>query len=468
MAKVNYIGTTTDCWTARQRSYIGVTAHWIDEPTLERRSASIAFRRLKGSHTFDLLAGTLVDIHSEYGISEKIVRTTTDSGSNFIKAFRVYGEQSQQELIDAEADSAEAVTLDDENDAEGFEVQDTSSIFNANSGLEYHLPKHQRCACHLLNLVATVDASKAEDSSEVFKKLSRSTFAKCQALYNKTSRSAISAEIVQEECKLQFIQPNHTRWNSVYNAAERVMRILKEQGEASLRNVCAAFKIKMLNPAEVSYLSEYCIVMKPVSMALNILQSETNTQMGWLLPTIYLLDSKLKKMEASVKVCLSLIHALQRGLQKRFGEFMEDPELISAAILLPKFKTSWTDKAHIIGAGMDYILHRLDAMKDTQENESQHVSDEDDFFSSIKTVSSTRASELDGYLACASEEMELLHSFPLVKKLSLKLNTPLPASAACERLFSCAGQLFTPRRARLDSTNFENQLIVKLNNKFKM
>lgn len=118
---------------------------------------------------------------------------------------------------------------------------------------------------------------------------------------------------------------------------------------------------------------------------------------------------------------------------------------------------------------MDYILHHLDAIKGTQQNESQHdASDEDDLFSSIKTVPSPTASELDGYLACASEEMGLLHSFPLVKKLSLKLNAPLPASAACERLFSCAGQLFTPKRARLDSTNFENQLIVKLNNKFKM
>ncbi|MCJ8741798.1 hypothetical protein PDJAM_G00074880 [Pangasius djambal] len=48
-------------------------------------------------------------------------------------------------------------------------------------------------------------------------------------------RSAINAEIIQEECKLQFIQPNHIRWNSVYNAAERVLQILKEQGEASLR-----------------------------------------------------------------------------------------------------------------------------------------------------------------------------------------------------------------------------------------
>lgn len=96
--------------------------------------------------------------------------------------------------------------------------------------------------------------------------------------------------------------------------------------------------------------------MKPISMALNILQSETNTQMGWLLPTICLLDSKLKKMEASIKVCLPLIYALQKGLQKRFGEFMEDPELISATILLPKFKTSWTDKAHIIKAGKQFLF----------------------------------------------------------------------------------------------------------------
>ncbi|ROL50011.1 hypothetical protein DPX16_5770 [Anabarilius grahami] len=109
--------------------------------------------------------------------------------------------------------------------------------------------------------------------------------------------------------------------------------------------------------------------------------------MGWRLPTIYLLDFKLKKMEASIKECLPLIQGLQKGLQKRFGEFMEDPELISATILLPKFKTSWTDKAHVIKAGMDYILHHLDAIKVTQQNDSQHdASDEDDFFSSIKTV----------------------------------------------------------------------------------
>lgn len=121
-----------------------------------------------------MLAGTLDDIHSEYSISEKIIRTTTDSGSNFIKAFKVYGEKSQEELIGGDL---EAVTLVSEEDGE--------------------------------EVVFRTSASALDMS---YKKLTLSTFAKCQALYNKTSKSTINAEIVQEECKLQFIQP---RWNSV-------------------------------------------------------------------------------------------------------------------------------------------------------------------------------------------------------------------------------------------------------------
>ena len=71
--------------------------------------------------------------------------------------------------------------------------------------------------------------------------------------------------------------------------------------------------------------------------------------------------------------------------------------------------------------------------------------------------------QLDGYLACSADHMDLLKSFPVVCKLSVKLNTFLPASVACERLFSIAGLVFSPRRARLNSRNFENQLLLKMN-----
>ena len=104
--------------------------------------------------------------------------------------------------------------------------------------------------------------------------------------------------------------------------------------------------------AEIAFLDEFCCVMRPVARALNVLQSETNTHLGWLLPVISELQSKLRRHEASVKMCHPLISALQQGVQRRFQVMMEDRELISAAILLPKFKTSWTEEAEVIEAGM--------------------------------------------------------------------------------------------------------------------
>src|SRR4029434_4689999 len=100
------------------------------------------------------------------------------------------------------------------------------------------------------------------------------------------------------------------------------------------------------------------------------------------------------------------------------------------------------------------------------EQVGQHSSDEDYLFSSMKSKRSEGTGELEGYLACVSVNMDLLDAFQNIKKLSLKLNTRLPASAACERLFSCAGLLLTAKRARINSTHLENQLLLKLNKKF--
>ncbi|KAL0188093.1 hypothetical protein M9458_015192, partial [Cirrhinus mrigala] len=96
-----------------------------------------------------------------------------------------------------------------------------------------------------------------------------------------------------------------------------------------------------LNTAELGFLAEYATVMKPVAMALNLLQGESSVHMGFLLPTLYQLQDKLKKLESSCK-------ALHGGILKRFGEVMKEPELIAAAILLPKFRTAWTTNQSIL------------------------------------------------------------------------------------------------------------------------
>lgn len=91
------------------------------------------------------------------------------------------------------------------------------------------------------------------------------------------------------------------------------------------------------NPAELAFLTEYGATMSPVAQATNILQAEANAQMGWLLPTISLLTGKLDRIKLPLKYCKPLVDALQVGIKNRFGRMSEDPELITAAILLPKF-----------------------------------------------------------------------------------------------------------------------------------
>ena len=70
--EIDYVATTTDCWTVFRQSFIGVTAHWINPDTLERCSAASACTQLKGSCTFSAIAGALNNMHSEYNIVRRL------------------------------------------------------------------------------------------------------------------------------------------------------------------------------------------------------------------------------------------------------------------------------------------------------------------------------------------------------------------------------------------------------------
>lgn len=256
LEKIDFIATTTDCWTSRRHSFIRVTAHWIDPQTLTRRCAALACKQLKGYHTFTALASALNEIHSDFNIHKKITHTTTDNGSNFVKAFRVFGRVDENHnLIPAaqssEIDDDEEEVDDDDDDEMGsadVEFVEVEAILEEDDYLEYQLPKHHRCASHLLNLVSTVDVSDVNITSTVYKRLSCSSFAKCTSLWNKSARSTTAAEVIEDKCKLQLLRPNDTRWNSLFMAVERIIRISREQGEGAIAAVCSALKIPMYVP----------------------------------------------------------------------------------------------------------------------------------------------------------------------------------------------------------------------------
>ncbi|XP_033499100.1 zinc finger BED domain-containing protein 4-like [Epinephelus lanceolatus] len=314
--------------------------------------------------------------------------------------------------------------------------------------------------------VYTVDAEKAT-ANDGYKKLQRSTFSKCYGLWNKCGRSCQAAEAVEDACSLQLLRPNATRWNSMFMAVERLLKILREKGEPALREICVELKVPMFHPVELTFLKEYYTTMSPVAQSINILQGEVEVQMGWLLPTISLMSSKLEKIKIALKHCKPSVEAIQVGIQNRFGEMLRDPELVAAAILIPKFKTAWIQDDATLKIGLDYIREQLEDPSISADAGSGS-SDEGDFFhilkSSHKTPSATK--QLDSYLAYSTDDIKILKTFPVVLKLSVKLNTPLPASAACERLFSIAGLIFSPKRARLAADTFENQLLLRMNRKF--
>lgn len=118
--------------------------------------------------------------------------------------------------------------------------------------------------------------------------------------------------------------------------------------------------------------------------------------------------------------------------------------------------------------GLGYIKEHLpDHDEGLHPVDSSSTSDEEDFFSDLRHTHTQEAiKQLDAYLTCAAEGVTMLTAYSAVCSLSLKLNTALPASAACERLFSAAGLIFRPKRAAISSRNFENQLLLKLNKEF--
>jgi hypothetical protein len=78
-------------WTAHRRSYLGMPVHWKGDD-LKGRSACLAIHWVKDRHTFDLIAKVINDVHKEFiDIIDKVKVMITDSGSNFLKAFKVFG-----------------------------------------------------------------------------------------------------------------------------------------------------------------------------------------------------------------------------------------------------------------------------------------------------------------------------------------------------------------------------------------
>lgn len=416
--KASWVCTTADSWTSRRKSFLGVTVHWLT-PELKRVSGCLAIRRVIGKCDYEVLAKLLESIHEEFEVTKKVTATITDNGSNFVKAFRIYGaspdtqqtnnavrnvqtttetivnvrqnlqtpvapapplipnrhlnQQDNNDILDildeapSDYEESEEEADDDEDGQSGQEQEDTeesesdqhpdqeddepdgfielTEIFDQrHSSLIYSLPPHRRCAAHTLNLIATNDVYK--NLSTGLDNLKASTERVLRKLWSNQNRSAKAADAIREHVKKLFVVHNATRWNSFFNAVDRVKYFINKH-KSGLKAVFSHFGIPYFRPAEEDYIREYVKVMRPLAEALDILQADVNVTIGYLLPTLSVLMSKMNvfRDKRGIVHCKPLVSNIIEGLNTRFSECFRDEDLRFAAMVHPKFKISWIKEA---------------------------------------------------------------------------------------------------------------------------
>ncbi|KAI9541253.1 hypothetical protein NQZ68_032257 [Dissostichus eleginoides] len=107
-----------------------------------------------------------------------------------------------------------------------------------------------------------------------------------------------------------------------------------EQGQFSLSPHLSRLGIKALTEREHQFLKEYCTILKPLTVALDILQGEDNCYYGSLLPTLEILMSRTLALQTGLS-------RMTAGHQETVCTVLDSRDALLAAVTLPKFKVRW-------------------------------------------------------------------------------------------------------------------------------
>ena len=98
-----YMSLTPHIWSANTKSYLGMTAHLLNED-LKWKSYILACCRFKGSQSYDRIAEQLNGVFARYktAVDKKEQVILTDKTSNFSKALREYPRVSDEDIQDSD------------------------------------------------------------------------------------------------------------------------------------------------------------------------------------------------------------------------------------------------------------------------------------------------------------------------------------------------------------------------------
>ncbi|XP_055839992.1 uncharacterized protein LOC129907693 [Episyrphus balteatus] len=466
LSEVSHLCTTLNVWLYKGRYIFGYTCHWINSDYC-RKSAALGFR-IFTEEGIEKIPEYLQCINYQYGISDdKIVSTITNNDDNVVDFFKESGLNDCYEFDD--------------------EDQDQAQILPDLSNFGQRFPKHSQCVIQNLYSLATTDFIHLLKLNGNLDELHWALMKKCSEIWTKCA-SPEKSEMVKTFVPFSLKFPTSTDWVTLYDAIKCLLN-----NKDRLDNLCFFLEVVKFSPVEIEYLEEYCRLMEPIAEAFKFLQTESQMLYGYFLPTLVTIKVKLHKLDfGSFKYLSVLGLQMENKLFKRYQKFFEIyPEYIDcavAAVSCPVIKLKFAKALSEIATNVSvdqikfyFIEHAREFQKEEVEDTSNPVntSQEDtsivhNFFDFGQTTSKiTVKKELDPllnikrefnrYLADEDNSLSSLEQYPIVKKVFMKYNTPLPSYASVRRMFEYSGVTSSKRNLKLSSRHFERLVIMKGN-----
>ncbi|XP_073809273.1 uncharacterized protein isoform X2 [Danio rerio] len=452
LSKVQTLCTTADIWSVQDRSYFGMTCHWLED-NLERRSAALACTRIPSNYTCETIIAKIQETHSSFNIESKVQATVTDNGNNFVKAFKEFSSDDEQEVEQSQFEDLGSILCDGDIGGDFF--------------LSYFLPPHQRCAGQTLTTIASKDLAEAVTKGPAGKVRS-SAAGKCAKIWHKAESSMETAVAMESIANMKFTLPCLNQWSSEYYAINKLMTL----NDSQLNELTELLGVPHFTPDETSYLTEYTDVFKPVAFALDLLQGEEKCFLGIVIPTLLTLKRKLEEKAANTRLFSKAIEETVKAIDTRFKQVFESSDARLATVTTPQFRLWWLPEEEREVLRAQLITEVLQVDQGTEEPETNGGAvHEDEFFSygpgspGYKCGKREAAEEVWLYLQGTKKDLKCLNEFPGVKKVFIKFNTTLPSSAPVQQLFNSGGNNVNPKGNPLTDEQFEHVLLLRYNSK---
>lgn len=212
------------------------------------------------------------------------------------------------------------------------------------------------------------------------------------------SNSPKANDTVEEITGKTFLKPTCTRWCSEYYAVERVVEV----GLNKVMECQKALGQSEMTPADMKFLVAFLNVMRPLVVAMKLIEGENHCYIGQLIPTIMGLKRKLESVsDVSMK---PLICALLKGIENRFQPILNNSDEHRIATMLhPKFKLAFLQNEQERMQGRQLLLTYVQQVQREVAGPAISVSasalneseDDEDLYSFLKKPAESNSSLSD-------------------------------------------------------------------------